>query len=92
MRVEAGSSPVGVCMSPQGRSSLLLVLWVPNFYSWDSCSLVVRVCTRLPSGSSSPLEAQGLLSRSDILGDTSLVVPGKSTSVLAGDPLRHLVQ
>jgi hypothetical protein len=89
---EAVSSLGGVYVSPQGMSALLFALWVPHFNSWDRCSLVVRVSTRLPSGSSSPLEAQGLLSRSDILGDTSLVVPGKSTSVLAGDPLRHLVQ
>ena len=71
---------------------MLLVLWVPNFYSWGSCCLVVRVCNRLPSGRLSPLEAQGLLSRSDILGDTSLVVPGDSTSVLAREPICHLVQ
>ena len=46
---------------------MLLALWVPNLYSWDHCFLVVRACTRLSSGSSSPLEAEGLLSRCDIL-------------------------
>ena len=90
-RGEVVSFPVGVCLSPWGRSSVLLALWVPHFNSWDRCSLVVRVSTRLPSGSSSPLEAEGLLSRCVIHGDNSLVVPGESTSVLAREPLRHLV-
>ena len=91
-RGEVVSFPVGVCLSPWGRSSVLLALWVPQFFSGDCCSLVVRVCTRLPSGSSFPLKVEGLLSRCDILGDTSQVVPGKSASVLAREPLCHLVQ
>ena len=61
----------GVYVSPRERSSLLLVIWVPHLYSWDCCFLVVRASTRLPSGSLSPLEAEGLLSRCDILGETS---------------------
>ena len=61
----------GVCVSPRERSSLLLAIWVPHFYSWDYCSLVVRASTALPSGSLSSLEAEGLLSRCDILGETS---------------------
>ena len=80
------SSLGGVYVSPQGMSALLFALWVPHFNSWDRCSLVVRVSTRLPSGSSSPLEAEGLLSRCDVLGDTSLVMPGESASVLARSP------
>ena len=52
----------------------------------------MRASTRLPLGSSSPLEAEGLLSQCDILGDTTLVVPGESASVLAWEPLHHLVQ
>ena len=52
----------------------------------------MRASTRLPLGSLSPLEAEGLLSQCDILGDTTLVVPGESASVLAGEPLRHLIQ
>ena len=91
-RVKAVSSLVGVCLSPWGRSSVLLVLWVPHFYSWDLCTLVVRACTRLPTGSSFPLKAKGLLSRCDILGDTSQDAPGKSASVLAWEPLCHLVR
>jgi hypothetical protein len=83
---EAMSSLGGLCMSPWGMSSLLLALWVPHFNSWDCCSLVVRVSSRLPSGSLSPLEAKGLLSRCDVLGDTSRFVPGESASVLAGSP------
>ena len=83
---EAVSSLGGVYVSPQGMSALLFALWVPHFNSWDRCSLVVRVSTRLPSGSSSPLEAEGLLSRCDVLGDTSLVMPGESASVLARSP------
>ena len=86
------SSLGGVYVSPQGMSALLFALWVPHFNSWDCCSLVVRACTRLPSGSLSPLEAEGLLSRCDILGDTTLVVPGESASVLAREPVCHLVQ
>ena len=89
---EAVSSLGGVFMSPWGMSSLLLALWVPHFNSWDRCSLVVRASTRLPSGSPSPLEAEDLLSQCDILGDTTLVVPGESASVLAWEPLRHLIQ
>ena len=73
---------VCACLHGECPSALLFALWVPQFNSRD-CSLVVRVSTQLPSGSSSPLEAEGLLSRCDVLGDTSLVVPGESTSVLA---------
>ena len=62
---------------------MLLVLWVPHFYSWDSCTVVVRACTRLPPGSSFSLKAKCLLSRCDILGGTSQDAPGKSASVLA---------
>ena len=91
-RGEAVSSAGGVCMSPPGRSSLLLAIWIPHFYSWDCCSLVVRAYTQLLSGSLSPLEAEGLLCRCDILGDTSQVVPGESASVLAREPLRHFDQ
>ena len=91
-RGEAVSSAGGVCMSPPGRSSLLLAIWIPHFYSWDCCSLVVRAYTQLLSGSLSPLEAEGLPSECDILGDTTLVVPGESGSVFAGEPLCHLVQ
>lgn len=88
-RGEAVSSPVGVPVSTREvlsafgtmGSSLLFV---------GCCSPVVRASTRLPSGSSSPLEA-GLLSRFDILGDISRVEPRESTSVLAGKPLRHLL-
>ena len=83
---EAVSSLGGVFMSPRGMSSLLLALWVPHFNSWDRCSLAVRASTRLPSGSSSPWEADDLLSRCEVLGDTSRVVPGESTSVLARSP------
>ena len=71
MRGEAASSQVGVLLSLLERSSLLLALWVSHFYSWDYCSLVVRASTPLPSGSLSSLEAEGLLSRCDILGETS---------------------
>ena len=70
---------------------MFLAQWVPQFYLWDCCSLVVRASTRLPSGSLSPLEAEGLLSRCDILGDTTLVVPGAFASVLAREPVHHLV-
>ena len=80
------SSLGGVFMSPQGMSSVLLAPGIPHFYSWDHCSLVVRAFTRLPSGNSSPLEAEGLLSRCDVLGDTSRVVPGESLSVLTRIP------
>ena len=90
-RGEAVSSLVGVCLSPLVKSSLLLVLWVTHFCSWDCWSPVVRASTILPSGSSSPLEAECLLSSCDILGDTSQFVPGESASVLAGEPLCHLV-
>ena len=83
---EAVSSLDGLCMAPWGMSSLLFALWVLHFNSWDRCSLVVRVSSRLPSGSSSPLEAKCLLSRCDVLGDTSRVVPGESASILAGSP------
>ena len=83
---EAVSSLGGVFMSPWGMSSLLLALWVPHFNSWDCCSLVVRASTRLPSGSPSPLEAEGLPSRCDVLGNTSRVVPGEFTSVLTRSP------
>ena len=38
------------------------------------------------------MEAEGLLSQCDFLGDTTLVVPGESASVLAWEQLRHLVQ
>ena len=38
------------------------------------------------------MEAEGLLSQCDILGDTTLVVPGESASILAREPLRHLAQ
>ena len=38
------------------------------------------------------MEEEGLLSMCDILGDTSRVVPGESTSVLAEEPLHHLLQ
>ena len=89
---EAVSSLGGVFMSPWGMSSLLLALWVPHFNSWDCCSLVVRASTRLPSGSLFPLEAEGLLFKCDSLGDTTLVVPGASASVLAREPVCHLVQ
>ena len=36
--------------------------------------------------------AEGLLSRCDILGDSTLVVPGESASVLAREPFRHFDQ
>ena len=52
----------------------------------------MRDSTRLRLRSSSPLEAEGLLSQCDILGNTTLVLPGESASVLAGEPLSHLVQ
>ena len=91
MRGEAVSSLVGVCVSPLWRSSRLLAVWVHHSYSWDCCSLVVRASTRLPSGSLSPLEAESLLSRCNILVNTSLVVPGESTSALDREALHHLV-
>ena len=55
----------------------------PHIYSWDCCALVVRTSIRLPSGSLSPLEEEGLLFTRYILVDTSGVMPGESTSVLA---------
>ena len=64
----------------------------PHIYSWDCCALVVRTSIRLPSGSLSPLEEEGLLFTRYILGDTSRVGPGKSASVLAKEPLHHLLQ
>ena len=91
LRGEAVSSLVGVCVSPQGRSSLFLAQWVPHFSLWDCCCLVQRASTRLPSGSLSPLEAEDL-SRCDILGDTTLVMPGAFASVLAREPVHHLAQ
>ena len=42
---EAVSSLGGVCMSPRGMCSVLLVLLVPHFHSRDYCSLVVRLST-----------------------------------------------
>ena len=89
-RGEAVSSPVGVPVSTREvlsafgtmGSSLLFV---------GCCSPVVRASTRLPSGSLSPLEAEDL-SRCDILGDTTLVMPGAFASVLAREPVHHLVQ
>ena len=43
-------------------------------------------------GSSSLFFTRRLFSRCDILGDTTLVVPGESASVLAGEPLSHFGQ
>ena len=51
----------------------------------------MRASARLPLGSLSPLEAEGLPSQYDILRDTTLVVPGESASVFAGESLCHLV-
>jgi len=49
----------------------------------------VRDSTQLPSGSSSLFAAQGLLSRCDVLGDSTVVVLGEYTSVLAAGLLCH---
>ena len=87
---EAVSSLGGVCVSPWGMSSLLLALWVPHFNLWYHCSLVVRASPQLPSGSSSLLEAEGLLSKCDVLklclGNLLQYLPGAPLSFGAVAP------
>ena len=51
----------------------------------------MRDSSQLTSESLSLFVAEGLLSRCDILGDCTLVVPGESASVLAGEPLHRFV-
>ena len=69
-----------------------LYFWHYEFLTKRDCfSLVVRASTRLTSGSSSLFVEEGLLSRCDVLGASTLIVPGKSTSVLAKEPLHHFV-
>ena len=52
----------------------------------------MRDSSRLTSGSLSLFVAEGLHSRFYILGDSTLVVPKESASVLGGKPLRHFGQ
>ena len=54
--------------------------------------LVVRDSTQLTLGSLSLFAAEGLLSRGDVLGDFTLVVPGECASIFSGELLCHCVQ
>lgn len=84
------SSQVGLWVALWWKPTLILALGVPH-YQRDCFSLVVRDSSQLTSESLSLFVAEGLLSRCDILGDYTLVVPGESASVLAGEPLHHFV-
>ena len=48
--------------------------------------------TRFNSGSLFLFAAEGLLSRCDVLGDSTLFLPAESTTVLPGELLCHLAR
>ena len=76
-----GSMGVGLSNFGARSSSLILVGFL----------LIGRDSTRRTSGSSL-FVTEGLLSRCDILGDSTLAKTGESASALAVEPLRHLGQ
>ena len=52
----------------------------------------MKDATQLTSGSLSQFVAEQLLSRCDVLGESTLVFLGESASVLSGDPQYHYDQ
>lgn len=65
-------------------------LGIPNYYKRDCFFLVVRVYIPLNSESSSLFTAQGLLSRCDTLGESTLLVPMDPPQFFPGSPSKIL--